>query len=231
MAMIDRYKKKGGFVQLLNLLETTGKDKKDKFLKMIADESPAWEVELKKKMFSIEKISNWPTQTLMEILPQIPPTQIAAALAGLPPDQKERFLKAVGTSEKRKMDEYLKDSTPNPGEITTCQMKILTEIRTMVSNKKLNLEVVAPEMSIAENIEDQLLNGGGAVTAMSPTGGKMDAPVEFKNEPAPQGTSPQVAEELNVLRKKVFVLAQENQKLSVQLHQVNSKLEQIRKIA
>ena len=41
MSMIDRYKKKGGFLQLLNLLETTGGEKREKFLKMIAEENPA----------------------------------------------------------------------------------------------------------------------------------------------------------------------------------------------
>ena len=44
--MIDRYKKKGGFIQLLNLLETSSKAKQDQFLGLISQESKIWESEL-----------------------------------------------------------------------------------------------------------------------------------------------------------------------------------------
>ena len=66
MSMIDRYRKKGGFVQLLNLIETMGKDKQEKFLKMIGDESPNWSVEIRKRLLSIDKILSWNPSYLAE---------------------------------------------------------------------------------------------------------------------------------------------------------------------
>ena len=65
MGMLDRYKKKGGFIQLLNLIETTASPKAEKFLKMIGEESPAWEAEIKKKVLSIDRLATWNQSYLM----------------------------------------------------------------------------------------------------------------------------------------------------------------------
>lgn len=233
MAMIDRYKKKGGFIQLLNLLETTGKDKKEKFLKMILDETPAWHAELSKKMISIDRVSNWSVQSLMEILPRLPYQQVGTAIFSLPDAQKNHFLSALGNSEKRKVEEIWKEATPNPAEISTCQMKLLTEIRKMAQEGQLKFDLVDPEMVIPENIEDQLNSGAlsGGASAGPAISSEALAKVQVNTAPPPAGIPAAVAEELVLLRKKVVLLGQENQKIAGQLQMLQGKLEQIRKIA
>lgn len=91
MGMIDRYKKKGGFIQLVNLIETTGADKKEKFLKMIADENPTWEAAIKQKMLTMDRMSNWNQSFLMEFMPQVPAMAVACAIYNLS-DEKEGSL-------------------------------------------------------------------------------------------------------------------------------------------
>lgn len=59
MGMLDRYKKKGGFVQLLQLIETSPSKKQEQFLGLIAEESPAWEDTLRKKILTIDKVYSW----------------------------------------------------------------------------------------------------------------------------------------------------------------------------
>ena len=71
MSMIDRYKKHGGFVQLLQLIETTEHAKSEKFLKMIAEENPVWEAEIRKKVLSIDRLLGWNQTYLMEFLPRL----------------------------------------------------------------------------------------------------------------------------------------------------------------
>ncbi len=231
MGMLDRYRKKGGFVQLLNLLETTEKAKKEKFLKMILDESPAWHDELQKKMMSLDRVTKWPQETLMEILPRMPFQQVGFAIFNFQPEAKEKFLKAVG-GDRRKIEDMWKEAAPNPAEISTCQVKLLSEVRKMAAEGQLKFETVDPEMVIQDNIEEKL-NGGGGGGGASLGGPAVSAEALAKvaAEPPPPGIPAAVSEELVLLRKKVVVLAQENQKLAQQMQTLAGKLEQIRKIA
>ena len=239
MAMIDRYKKKGGFVALLNLLETTGKEKKEKFLKVIQEETPAWHAELTKKMISMDRVCNWSIENLMEILPRLPYQQVGSAIFSLPEDKKSKFLSALGGSEKRKVEEAWKETQPNAAEISTCQVKLLTEIRKMASEGQLKFETVDPEMVIPEGIEEALNNGSASTAVGAAPGGTASASLSSEAlakaavtvAPAPAGLPAAVAEELTLLRKKVVVLGQENQKLVGQITMLQGKLEQIKKIA
>src|SRR4051812_33193952 len=116
MSMIDRYRKKGGFFQLLNLIETTGKDKQEKFLKMIADESPSWETEIRKRLLTIDKILSWNPTYLGEIFPRVQPLQLAMVVGGLPAEKADQFMKVLTFKEKRQVEELLKEKKPSPGE-------------------------------------------------------------------------------------------------------------------
>jgi len=127
--MIDRYKKKGGFVQLLNLIETTGKEKAERFLKMIAEESPIWEAEIRRKSLSLDRLSTWNQTYLMEFVPRLSANVLGTALSPLPAEKQQIFLGALAFGERRKTEEFMKEAKPNAGEIAACQMKLLTEVR------------------------------------------------------------------------------------------------------
>lgn len=84
MGMLDRYKKKGGFNQLLNLLETSSKTKQDQFLSLIQQENPNWEEALKKRILSIDKVMSWDKEALSEILTRVQPLTLTVALRYFP---------------------------------------------------------------------------------------------------------------------------------------------------
>lgn len=230
MSMIDRYKKKGGFVQLLNLLETTGTEKREKFLKMIADENPAWESEIKKKMLSIERICGWNQSYLMEIFPRIPFQSIAAIVSVLPPDKQGVFLGALSFADRKKTDDFLKEKKPAPGEVNSAVMKLMSEIRAMVAGGQLKFEKFDPEMVIPENIEDQLSSGRAAVSDKEVEAHFQSASNSGSGSNAAAGGGAS-SEEMTQLRRKLVQLSQENQKLSQDNHVMKEKLEQIKKIA
>lgn len=223
MSMLDRYKKKGGFIQLLVLLETTGPEKRDKFLKLIAEESPYWEVEIKKKMLSVERICSWNVTYLMEILARIPAAQLAAFISGLPQEKQTIFISALGFKDKKTVEDSLKEKAPAAqGEVNSAVMKLMTVIREMVASGVLKFEKFDPDMVIPENMEEQLAAGKPIVT---------DKDMEALFQPAPTGTPPQVTEELNQLRRKLVQLTQENHRLTAESLTLKDKLEQIKKIA
>ncbi|MBX2994714.1 MAG: hypothetical protein KF681_07825 [Bdellovibrionaceae bacterium] len=229
MAMIDRYKKKGGFVQLLNLIETTAPAKAEKFLQMIAEESPVWEAEIRKKCISLDRMSTWNQTYLMEVFPRLTPNVIGTALSSLPEEKKQIFLGALAFSERRKVEDFLKEAKPQPGEVASCQMKIINEVRAMVSQGALKLDKVDAELAIPENIEDQLNSG------MSPSASAKDIDVAFDSVAASAGVPASgggsSSEELMLLRKKIVSLTQENQLLKQQLQTMKDKLDTIRKAA
>lgn len=209
MSMIERYKKKGGFVQLLNLIETTGGEKKEKFLKMIKDENPGWESEIRKKMLTMDKVLSWNTSYLMEVIPNVPTPALAVAISSLPADKQQIILSALPFGERKKAEDIMKDSKPNAGEVFTCQMKILMEVRNQVNSGKLKFEKFDPDMVISENIEEQLASGqtGIDIAAMM---AELPPANAAPGAPAAHGAN---NEELAALRKKLVVLTQEMQRL------------------
>jgi flagellar motor switch protein FliG len=226
MSMIDRYRKPGGFIQLLNLIETTGKDKQDKFLKMIQDESPAWETEVKKRLLTVDKILSWNPTYLAEIFPRVQPLQLAMVVGGLPKDKADQFMKVLTFKERKQVEEILKEKTPNPGETTSGLMKLFAEIRKMESEGTLRFDKFAPEMVIPEDIEEKLGRGFAAIHL------EALAPAEPSTSGAPAGgIPPNVAEEMTMLRRKLVQLTQENQKLQQDNATMKDKLDQIKKIA
>lgn len=231
MGMIDRYKKKGGFLQLLNLIETTPPAKAEKFLSMIAEESPIWEAEIRRKSLSIKRLTTWSQTTLMELMPRLTPNVIGSAICGLSPEEQQAFFNALSHSEKRKVEDYLKETKPNPGESASCQMKFINEVRTMISQGTLKLEKIDPDLVIPENIEDNLASGvmSSPANFELPAHGtsSMLAPIQTSSASVSAGSS----EELSMLRKKLVNMTQENQMLKQQLQVMKDKIDAVRKAA
>lgn len=231
MSMIDRYRKKGGFVQLLNLIETTGKEKQEKFLKMIGDESPAWESEVRKRILTIDKILSWNPTYLAEIFPRVPPLQLAMVVGGLAEDKAGHFMKVLTFKERRQVEELLKEKNPSPGETSSGLMKLFAEIRKMEQEGSLKFEKFDQEMVIPEDIEEKL-GKGVSITSFSTITSSTEATTAAGGSPAVSGGIPSnVAEELTTLRRKLVQLTQENHRLNQENTTMKDKLDQIKKIA
>lgn len=154
--MLDRYKKKGGFLQLLLLIETSSPQKQESFLNLIAQESPAWEEAIKKKTLSVEKILLWDPIYLAEIFSRIQPLTIAVALRSFSEAQTAKILNCFTPSEQRKIQNIITETNPSANEIASCTMKIIAEVRELMKRGVLKLEKIDPEMVVPENIEEQL---------------------------------------------------------------------------
>lgn len=233
MSTLDRYKKSGGFIQLLNLIETSDGPKQERFLKLISEENSNWEAEVRKKMLTIDRMCQWPPQFLGEVLPNVPPAQLAGALKGMTPDKQALFLGALNFGEKRKVEDALNEVKPTPAEIKTCQTKVILEARNQIATGHLKIDKCDPEMVIPEGIEEQL-SSGKPVSLNSSN----NEPSRY-SEPAVSSPTMNTAssstgsgsEELAQLRKKLVQLTQENQKLMSDMKVYKDKLDQIKKIA
>lgn len=251
MGMLERYKKRGGFLQLLVLLETTEAAKKEKFLKMILDEDPAWDEALRQRMISFDRVMSWEASVLMEFLPQVPVMSIAYAISQLSSEKKTPFIKALTFGSQKKVEEILNDNKPKPGEVISAQMKVISELRNQVAVGKINLEKIDPLLAIAEDIEEMLTAtaapvkktitvevdcskdpGAKATTAasigathVSPKSASAQAQAQNSGQPANYGA---VAEELNTLKRKMAILTQENVRLMKEIEDYKGKLTAIK---
>ncbi len=223
MGMIDRYKKRGGFVQLVQLIETTSSPKKEQFLKMIADENPTWEAAVKQRLITLERMTKWNAAILMEFLPSISHMAIACAVHPLTEEQRTFFLSTLSFGDRKKVEDIIKEHKPNSGEVASSQMKIIGEVRKLAANGKLKFEKFDMELHIPEDIEEDLKSGGGV------GGGSAAADILADIKPAAAGGGSAAAnEEAAALRRKLVALTQENSRLMKENKDVKDKLEAIK---
>lgn len=242
--MLDRYKKKGGFIQLLNLLETSSKAKQEQFLTLISQESTIWESELKKRLLSVDKIVEWPREPLSEIISRIQPLTLAVALRHFDHAKKEEITNVLSQSDKRKILNLVDETNPNTAEISTCLHKIVVETRALIQQGTIKLEKFNPDLVVPENIEE-LINqkhlglstdldskpaSGGKTESIESHSEDGEVKLDFSGGSKRQETG-RDKDETDFLKRKVNQLTQEIAAIKTENSILKSKLEQIKKIA
>jgi hypothetical protein len=227
MGMLDRYRKPGGFLQLLNLIETSGPQKQEKFISLIREEDPRWAEALAQKTLSMQKIMSWEDTALMEITAYIQEIVLATAMHGLEEAPREKLLKSMSNSQKRQVDEAFKASKPSPAEISTVFARMITDVRKMIVDGRIRIEKVDPSMVIEDNIEDNLkkapLEKPDNVIVMHEK--PQSTPTAEHGKSAPANSSDAS------LKAKVQSLLSENAKLREEVAVLRGKLDHIKKIA
>lgn len=165
--MVDRYKKSGGFVQLLQVIETCGAKKQEQFMNIISEETPAWAAALQKKMLTFEKIISWNQETLLEIIANVNSLAFVTALKSLSADKYNSFCEKLSSQERRKIETQYKEISSDQNQVSSCVMKVVSETRGLFINGVLKFDKVDIGLSIPENIESQLNEGGASANISS----------------------------------------------------------------
>lgn len=243
MGMVDRYKKSGGFIQLLQVLETCGPKKYEQFMNIITTEDPSWAEAIKEKMLNFEKIISWKPEVILEVLANVNGLAFATAVKGLAPESQSKFLAALSNQDKRKLETQLADMKPTPMEISSCMMKIISETRGLLNSGALKASKIDVNLVIPENFEDKLSSKIQKSTSL------LDSDVMFGDEipyavaagagipnlasapsPSPGGNS-SGSSEVEKMQKKLVLLVREVQTLKQENSVMKDKLEKIKKIA
>ena len=156
MGTLDRYKKKGGFLQLLTLLESSTPAKQEQLLDIIAQESLLWKVILIKKMITFERILSWGPPILAEIFMNLPPDVIAISLKNLKPEEIATHMSGMHKWEVTRVRIQLQIVNPTPGEVITCHHKVVAEVRRLLSEGTLSVNQLDPELYIPDKIEEKI---------------------------------------------------------------------------
>jgi len=237
MGMLDRYKKKGGFFQLLNLIETSGGKKQEQFLGLISQESPGWELELKKKMLTVDRVFTWPNDVMSEILSRLQPLTLCVSLHGRSAEEIERILTPLPPISKRKILDQMAELNPNPAEKTTCEMKLITEVRAIAASGYIKFEKFDADLFIEENIEERLNHSDSGLAYLNKIDinysaeGSKSAPASSQTASSASGSAGSGGAEVEVMKRKVSQLMSENSSLKQEIHTLKDKLAQIKRIA
>lgn len=257
MAMLDRYKKTGGFNQLLTLLETCGPQKKQKFLEIIRLEDPRWADALEAKMIDLNRFFKWNDSAVSEVTGAMLEINVATILTSMP-EHAERILATLAHNKKKRVQEVADATKPTAAEIATSVNKLYETIRRLIHEGVLRLDKIDPDLYVDEDIEDRLKLGkpiagvlsaadslAKAVSSIPADAGpetallhivKSMTPPPATKPPTPAPTSsfrdPTVYEQENILlKKRVFLLTEENDALRQDLVNIQARLDQIRKLA
>ncbi|MBL7669887.1 MAG: hypothetical protein JNM39_05325 [Bdellovibrionaceae bacterium] len=248
MGMLDRYKKKSGFAQLITLIETSSKQKQDQFLSLIGQEDSAWESALRSKLLTVDRILRWPADVLVEIFSRVQPLTLAVAFHGNTPEKLDQLFGCLSNTEKRKLLLMMSELNPTPAEKTSCLIKLIAEVRGFANQGIIKLEKFDHEMAIPENYEEKIHQ------ASLESKQKEEAPpaLVFPGDPDDSGRGLRDSQGLSVkdsggkengnrdasgrdeiehLKKKVTQVNHENATLKHEIQVLKNKLEQIRKIA
>ena len=227
MSMIARYKKAGGFVQLLKLIETSGKAKQEKFLKIIEDEDKVWVDAIKKRMLTMERVLGWKEEALAEIFSRLPDITLAITYHCLTSEEWNKITSTFAHSKKRHLTDIIDEQKqPSDAEKSTAIVNILTEVRSMIAEGRVRLDEVDPELIIEDDIEEGLANrsiGGANI--------KVDtAALDQKLEKASPQEIEEVRREMIQLKKKIVALGNENHNLRRENETMKDKLAKISKL-
>ncbi len=211
MGTLDRYRKPGGFKQLVFLIETFDPKKQEKFISLVEEESLLWARAVREKILTIDRILGWPDEIVSEIAKRLPTKTLACAVLGFKPEQTEKILSRMSHAEKRRIDDEKGQLQNNAGEISSAHSKLIELARQMCRDGEVRLEKIDESLIIEDGIEEALKDGGGAS-------------VQVEVKATGDGDVIQ-------LRKSLVQTQKENQALKAENKVLKEKLEQIRKIA
>jgi flagellar motor switch protein FliG len=138
MSMIARFKKPGGFIQLINLIETCAEPKKTQLLKAVESENPGWAKLLNEKMLTIDRVFAWPPEAVAEITTRLPERIVAIAMHGIKEDLRAKATFSMSHMKLRAIEEVMTGYKPNPGEIQAAFLKIILKAREIDPGSSLN---------------------------------------------------------------------------------------------
>jgi len=240
MAMLDRYRKSGGFIQLLTLLETCGPAKQERFLEIIRSEDARWADAIRSRMLDMDKIYGWNQETLAEVIGTLQDLTVVVALRAASQETRAKIEATFSHSRKRKIDDLFEITTPSPQEIAATHMKIIETVRKMAHEGLLRFEKIDPSLMVEEEIEDKLSKmpepdqkskstaTDGATTTMITTA--MTPTMTTVATEASGGETSNVFE-IQSLKKRIADMSKENATLRHELSVAKAKLDQIKKIA
>ena len=151
MSILARYRKPGGFRQLLQLIETSQPVKQAKLLDVVEKEDPSWADLIRQKKLSPEMVLTWDLDHLTTIFESMVPRHAAVVIKNISDEKLIEFRQMF------KLDKYneIRDivdsiSSIQAAEIVAAHNHMLEVIRYLDEEKKIILRLIDPNLDLSE---------------------------------------------------------------------------------
>lgn len=140
---IARHKKPGGFEKLVNSLEITAPDKREKIMEALSVEDPVFMDRVKQSILTFEELKAVPTELLMEVIYKLGNMQYLALALYKVTDQElvDKFIKCIPP---KQMVQY-KEQVEALDKVTTgqrqgAQFKIVEAARAVQADRGIKIK-------------------------------------------------------------------------------------------
>ncbi len=151
MSVLARYRKPGGFKQLLQLIETSQPLKQEKLLEVVEKEDPAWADLIRQKKITPDMVLSWKADDLVVIFENMMPRHCACLCKSLDEDRFKEIAALFSPEKYRDVKTIVGDSShPTEGELVAAHNHLLETVRFLDEEKKINLRYINPMLDLSE---------------------------------------------------------------------------------
>lgn len=151
MSILARYKKPGGFKQLLQLIETSQPVKQEKLLGVIENESPDWANLIREKMISADLVLAWDPNHLVVIFEHMNSQHCVCIFKSLGTDKIKDYSTFFKEEKYRDLKNLIDDDRePSKSEIFAAHNNMLETVRYLDEEKKIDLRYINPRLDLSE---------------------------------------------------------------------------------
>lgn len=198
MSMLARYKKGGGIIELVKLIEDSAEPKRSQLLNMVRTEDATFAAQVEARIFNYEKLRSLPENILAEIVANTPPKFVALSIFGEDPAFVTLVERCLGKnfSEYKAEKDIIISAPPTPQQAEAARRKMIAEARKLEAAGAIKL--VSPEveasLAAAAGAGPKTLAAGGPTGAATAGGtataeGGCPSIESFALDPPPPGLS------------------------------------------
>lgn len=149
MSMLSRFRKPGGFLQLVNLIESCEPEKRKNLLKLVSSEDPGWAHLVSKKTLSFERIISWPEPFLAELIAHLPDSIVVVGYHMISEDPlRNKWAQCISNERRITIKNMITESTNSPSEYFAATVKIIKTVRELEIKGDLRLSQFDPALVI-----------------------------------------------------------------------------------
>ncbi len=159
MSTLEKFRKPGGFQELLLLVESSEPFKQNILLQLVGKEDPGWAYLLKLKAITFQRVLSWPQEVIMEITSPLPDHVLAAAYQLAEqlsqrdePPLHEKWLQGLPSIKAKQILEMVHSQTSSAGEQSAAAIRVLQVVRDLESKGILRFSEFDPLLQIEEQL-------------------------------------------------------------------------------
>ncbi len=151
MSVLARYRKPGGFKQLLQLIETSQPLKQEKLLEVVEKEDPRWAEMIREKKITPEMVLSWKPDHLVVIFEHMMPRHCACIFKNWGSEKIIEYANYFKEEQYRDLKMMIDDSSdPSDSETVAAHNHLLETVRYLDDEKKIDLRYINPILDLSE---------------------------------------------------------------------------------